>query len=96
MEKLSPDDLVDVFNVMETTQGLAGERVPDFVNRVLSGIEPESLRIRLAKAVLYVAEAVEVLHDDASHEHVECVWRLLQHPTNVEVLEEAIAHTSGK
>ncbi|TVT50489.1 MAG: hypothetical protein FHP94_03125 [Denitromonas halophila] len=95
MEKLSPELLVDVFNALETTRACPGECVPEFINRVLSKFEPASLRPRLTKAVVRVAEVVEVLHDDASHEHVEGVWRLLQHPTNIEVLEKAIAHTCG-
>ncbi|WP_230971285.1 hypothetical protein [Nitrogeniibacter aestuarii] len=94
MDTLSPDVLVDVFKTLEMTRGNPGERVPEFISRVLSEYEPESLRLLIQKAVLHVAEVVEVLHDDASKEHVEGVWRLLQDPTNLEVLEKAIADTS--
>lgn len=96
MEKLSPQLLVEAFKELEMTRGRERESVPDFITRVLNRFEPASFRPELMRAVVRVAEVVEVLHDDASQVHVECVWRLLQHPTNLEVLEDAIAYTTDK
>lgn len=95
MDKLSPEILADAFKVLETTRASPGESVPAFIVRALSDFEPAALRPFTIKAALHVAEVVEVLKDDASFEHVEGVWRLLHHPTNIAVLERAIVHIHG-